>query len=148
MVCSSHEDTHDHISNFVDVLRPILLQDHISRFGLVEVVSIFSSRLSVQIIGRIANKLHPIFEDLVKSFQVRFSMLRRYWHFRIISFPYKVLLQYFYWSLHLVNKGVADQLYLRGLMQQTYIIAPRPLDCMTKNNRSLVVKIMTQLDIP
>ncbi|KAK6779898.1 hypothetical protein RDI58_022082 [Solanum bulbocastanum] len=33
-----------------------------------------------------------------------------------------VLLQYFYRSLHLVNKGVGDQLSLGGLMQQPYAL--------------------------
>jgi len=38
-----------------------------------------------------------------------------------------VLLQYFYRSLDLVNKGVANQLSPGGLMQQPYVIAAQLL---------------------
>uniref|UniRef100_M1DL01 Integrase core domain containing protein n=1 Tax=Solanum tuberosum TaxID=4113 RepID=M1DL01_SOLTU len=50
--------------------------------------------------------------------------------------PDKVLLQYFYRSLHSVNKGVADQLFLGGFMQQSYVIATRLWDGMTTINRA------------
>uniref|UniRef100_M1D954 Integrase core domain containing protein n=1 Tax=Solanum tuberosum TaxID=4113 RepID=M1D954_SOLTU len=43
---------------------------------------------------------------------------------------------YFYWSLDSANKGVADQLSPRGLMQQPYIIAAQLLDGMTTINRA------------
>ncbi|KAK4716241.1 hypothetical protein R3W88_014579 [Solanum pinnatisectum] len=49
--------------------------------------------------------------------------------------PDNVLLQYFYLSLDLVDKGVADQLSPGGLMQQPYVIAAQLLYGMTTINR-------------
>ncbi|KAK4733655.1 hypothetical protein R3W88_007916 [Solanum pinnatisectum] len=50
--------------------------------------------------------------------------------------PNHILLQYFYRRLDSVNKGVADQLVPRGIMQQPYKVASQLLDGMTKINRA------------
>lgn len=47
-----------------------------------------------------------------------------------------ILLQYFYWYLDSVNKGVADPLSLGDLMQEPYIIAPQVFDGITKIYRA------------
>uniref|UniRef100_M1DHC5 Integrase core domain containing protein n=1 Tax=Solanum tuberosum TaxID=4113 RepID=M1DHC5_SOLTU len=49
-------------------------------------------------------------------------------------------MQYFYRSLDLVNKGVADQLSPGGIMQQPYEIASQLLDCMTKINKTWYIR--------
>ncbi|WMV32881.1 hypothetical protein MTR67_026266 [Solanum verrucosum] len=54
----------------------------------------------------------------------------------IHGLPDNVLLQYFYRSLDSINKGVADQLSLGGLMQKPYVIAAQLLDGMTTINRA------------
>uniref|UniRef100_M1DZT9 Integrase core domain containing protein n=1 Tax=Solanum tuberosum TaxID=4113 RepID=M1DZT9_SOLTU len=52
------------------------------------------------------------------------------------SLPHNVLLQYFYWTLDSVNKGVADQLSTGGLMKQPYAVATQLLDGMTTINKA------------
>ncbi|WMV55093.1 hypothetical protein MTR67_048478 [Solanum verrucosum] len=50
--------------------------------------------------------------------------------------PNNVLLQYFYRSLNLVNKGVVDQLVPGSIMKQPYEVVYQFLDCMTKINKA------------
>ncbi|WMV09160.1 hypothetical protein MTR67_002545 [Solanum verrucosum] len=103
-------------------------------------------------------------EELITAFQVRFipfSKMMTFWdniqsfkrlegepiHETWLQFkklvlqcqthglPDNILLQYFYRSLDLMNKGVAAQRSPRVLMQQPYVIATQLLDGMTKINR-------------
>ncbi|XP_049399735.1 uncharacterized protein LOC125863770 [Solanum stenotomum] len=50
--------------------------------------------------------------------------------------PDKVLQEYFYRGLDLVNRGVVEQLSQGGILRHPYIIASQLLDCMTKRNRA------------
>lgn len=47
-----------------------------------------------------------------------------------------MFLKYFYSSLDKVNKGVADKLSLKGLMQQPYVVEAQYLDGMKTINRA------------
>ncbi|XP_015166992.1 uncharacterized protein [Solanum tuberosum] len=54
--------------------------------------------------------------------------------------PGELLLQYFYRSLESVNKGIADQLVLGGIMLQSFEVASFLLDGMTKVNQAWYTK--------
>ncbi|WMV24967.1 hypothetical protein MTR67_018352 [Solanum verrucosum] len=110
----AHEDPHEHLRNFVDVCGSFSFKN-ISQ----ELVQLSIKRLE----GEQIDETWLRFKKLVLQCPTH-------------GLPDNVLLQYFYRSLDLVNKGVADQLSPGGLMQQPYGVAVQLLDGMTTINRS------------
>ncbi|WMV33083.1 hypothetical protein MTR67_026468, partial [Solanum verrucosum] len=130
------EDLHDHIQNFVDVCGPFSFENITQKVGPTSFVSLFSNGESNEVVGRVSKRIYHFWEELTEAFYVSEVALQCPTH----GLPNNVLLQYFYWRLDSVNKGVADQLARGGIMQQSFDIASTFLDEMTKINRAWYTK--------
>ncbi|WMV45666.1 hypothetical protein MTR67_039051 [Solanum verrucosum] len=136
----AHEDPHDHIQNFVDAKQRSgwsIYQGNQST-SLEELTDVFYVRFflpskmvklrdNIQNFKRVDGE--PIHETWLRFQKLLLQCLTH-------GLPDNVLLQYFYRSLDLVNKGLADQLIQGGIMQQSFDIVSTLLNEMTKNNHA------------
>ncbi|KAK4706533.1 hypothetical protein R3W88_033913 [Solanum pinnatisectum] len=182
----AHEDPHEHLLNFVDVCGSFSFKNISQKSIRLRLFPFSLMGKACKWLAELPRESITSWEEVVTAFQVRFfppskmmslrdtiqsfkrlkgEPLQETWlRFKklVLQCPThdlsdNVLLQYFYWSLDSVNKGIADQLSPGGLMQQPYAVAAQLLDDMTTINRTWyaredqryqnMAKIMTQLDI-
>ncbi|XP_015168639.1 uncharacterized protein [Solanum tuberosum] len=158
-----HEDSHEHLRNFVDVCRPFSFKNISQESVRLRLFHFSLMGEACKWLTELPRESITSWEELVTAFQVRFfppskmlslrdsiqsfkrlegEPLHETWlwfkklvpKFPTHGLPDNILLQYFYRSLDSVNKVVADQLSPGGLMQQPYAVAIQLLDGMTAIN--------------
>ncbi|KAK4708698.1 hypothetical protein R3W88_029623 [Solanum pinnatisectum] len=160
----AHEDPHEHIRNFVDVCGLFSFKNISQESVRLRLFPFSLMGEACKWLAELPHESSTSWEELFTVFQVRFFPPLKMMALRdnIHSFnrlegepihetwlrfkklvlqcptyglPDNLLLQYFYRSLDLINKGVADQISPGDLMQQPYVIVAQLLDDMTTINR-------------
>jgi len=147
----AHEDLHEHLRNFMDVCGPFFFKNISQESVRLRLFPFSLMGEACKWLAELPRNLITSWEELVTVFNVRFfppskmmtiqdniqifkclngEPLHETWlRFKKLvlqcpthGLPDNVLVYYFYRSLDSVNKGVADKLCPRGLIQQPYFI--------------------------
>ncbi|KAK4731583.1 hypothetical protein R3W88_024571 [Solanum pinnatisectum] len=165
----AHKDPYEHIRNFLDICGPFSFKNISQESVWLRFFPFSLMGEACKWLAELSRESITSWEELVTTFQVQFfppskmmtlqdgiqvfkhlegePIYETWLRFKklVLQFPThglpdNVLLQYFYRSFDSVNKGVADQLSLGGLMQQPYMIAAQLLDGMTTINRAWYIR--------
>jgi len=161
----AHEDLYEHLQNFVDVCGPFVFKN-ISQESIRLMSFPFSlTSDATRWLAKLPNDSTTFLEELTEAIYERFilplKMVKvrdriqnfkriygeplpetwlRFWKLllqcRTYGVPKHLMVQYFYYSLDSINKGMANKLAQGCLMRQLYEVASLLLDDMTKVNRA------------
>ncbi|KAK4724061.1 hypothetical protein R3W88_026840 [Solanum pinnatisectum] len=161
----AHKDPHEHIRNFMDVCGPFSFKNISQESVCLRWFPFSLMGEASKWLAKLPRDSITSWDELTITFNVRFfspskmmmlkdsiqgfkclegEPIHETWvRFKKLvlqcpthRLPNHILQEYFYRSLDSVNKGVADQLVLGGLMQHPYKVASQLLNGMAKINRA------------